>query len=252
MNVLQWIGEPITDRGVTERRFNLVRESGIVPGILWLPAGLSYPHPLVLLGHGGSGHKRGARQLELGRWFAGEWSMAVASIDGPFHGDRRHEDQGHGHGHATMAGVDAVTDGLVDDWSATVDTLSTLDVIDGSRVAYLGLSMGTRLGLPYVANAGQRLRCAVLGKYGLRQSPLTSAPVDAAARVARDAPRIDIPVLFHVQWDDELFPRAGQFELFDRLGSSDKQLIAFPGTHRTTTPVATRSWCEFVIDQLNE
>ncbi len=244
-DTLHWIGEPVTDRGVTERRFNLVRESGIVPGILWLPAGLHYPHPLVLLGHGGSGHKRAARQLGLGRTFAGKWDAAAVAIDGPFHGERQRHDL------TAEIGVDAVTDGMVDDWTATLAALSELDVVDGGRVAYIGLSMGTRFGVPYAADTGGRLRCAVLGKYGLGQSPLASAPVDAVSRVARDAPRVDVPVLFHVQWDDELFPRAGQFELFDRLGSPDKQLIAFPGTHRGASPVAIQTWCEFVAERLS-
>lgn len=243
-DTLHWIGEPITDRGVTERRFNLVRESGIVPGILWLPADLHFPHPLVLLGHGGSGHKRAARQLGLGRRFAGDWYTAAVAIDGPFHGERQSHDR------TAEIGVEAITDGMVDDWTATRAALSELDVVDGSRVGYVGLSMGTRFGLPYAAGAGGWLRCAVFGKYGLCQSPLVSAPVDAAARVARDAPRVDVPVLFHVQWDDELFPRAGQFELFDRLGSPDKHLIAFPGTHRGASQVAVRTWCEFVAERL--
>ncbi|MFF1820081.1 dienelactone hydrolase family protein [Kribbella sp. NPDC058245] len=244
-DTFDWVGEPATDRDVTERRFNLVRDTGVVPGILWLPAGPHrYPKPLVLLGHGGSGHKRAARQLGLGRWFASEWDIAAVAIDGPFHGDRQHHDV------TAWIGVDAVTDGMVDDWTATLDALINLDLVDSGRVAYLGLSMGTRYGLPYVAAANRRLCCAVLGKYGLLQSPVVSAPVDAAARVARDAPRVDVPVLFHVQWDDELFPRSGQFELFDQLGSQDKQLIAFPGTHRTSPPMAIRYWCEFVIEHL--
>ncbi len=147
-------------------------------------------------------------------------------------------------------GGDAITDGMVDDWTATLDALINLDVVDGGRVAYLGLSMGTRLGLPFVASASSRLRCAVFGKYGLRQSPLMSTPIDTVRRVAQDAPRVTVPVLFHVQWDDELFPRDEQFELFDLLGSPDKQLIAFPGIHRITTPPAGTAWCEFVAERL--
>ena len=37
MAALQWIGEPISEGGVTERRFDLARETGTVPGILWTP-----------------------------------------------------------------------------------------------------------------------------------------------------------------------------------------------------------------------
>ncbi|MFI5733350.1 alpha/beta hydrolase family protein [Kribbella sp. NPDC051587] len=182
-DTLHWVGEPVTDCGVAERRFNLVRDTGLVPGVLWLPAGpYPYPKPLVLLGHGGSGHKRAARQLGLGRWFASKWDIASVAIDGPFHGDRQRQDR------PAAIGVDAVTDGMVDDWTATLDALIDLNLIDSGRVAYLGLSMGTRFGLPYVAAANRRLCCAVLGKYGLLQSPVVSAPADAAERVARDAP----------------------------------------------------------------
>ena len=38
------------------------------------------------------------------------------------------------------------------------------------------------------------------------------------------AQAVSAPVLYHVQWNDEIFPRDGQFELFDALGSADKQL----------------------------
>ena len=252
MNVLRWIGEPVTERGVTERRFDLVRDVGIVPGILWLPAQPQLPLPLLLMGHGGSGHKRADRQLGLGRWFAGEAQIAAVAIDGPYHGDRVAEpvDSRQYQDRMAAIGVDTVTDSMVEDWWAVLDALTDLDTIDANRVAYLGFSMGTRFGLPYVAAAGRRLRCAVLGKYGMHQPLAMPAAVNMASRFTRDAPRITVPVLFHVQWDDELFPRIGQFELFELLGSRDKQLIAFPGAHRTAAPAAIRAWCEFVVHHL--
>jgi dienelactone hydrolase len=249
MTSLRWIGEPLSEGGVTERRFDLARESGIVPGILWTPAEHERPLPLVLMGHGGSGHKRADRQLMLGRRFAAVSQVAAAAIDGPYHGDRVAEKLDRRQYQAMMAaaGVDKVTDGMVDDWTATLDALSQLDGIDANRIAYMGFSMGTRFGLPYVAAAGARLRCAVLGKNGLRQ---TSGMANMAPRFERDAPTIKVPVLYHVQWDDELFPREGQFELFDLLGTSDKRLIAFPGPHGTSTPEAVHAWCEFVARHL--
>jgi dienelactone hydrolase len=252
MDSLQWIGAPLHEGGVTERRFNLEREAGTVPGILWTPTEHDGPLPLVLMGHGGSGHKRADRQLMLGRRFAGVSQMAAVAIDGPFHGDRVAAPLDRVQFQAMMAaaGVDKVTDGMVADWSATRDSLSNLDFIDADRIAYIGFSMGTRFGLPYVAAAGQRLRCAVLGKNGMRQASSTSAAVNMAQRFARDAPTITIPILFHVQWDDELFPRDGQFELFDGLGTADKRLIAFPGRHSTSTPEAVAAWCAFVTHRL--
>jgi dienelactone hydrolase len=145
-------------------------------------------------------------------------------------------------------GVEKVTDGMVDDWCATLDAVSQLDAIDGDRIAYMGFSMGTRFGLPYVAAASDRLCCAVLGKNGLRQ---TSGMANMAPRFEQDAPNIEMPILFHVQWDDELFPRDGQFELFDLFGSSDKRLIAFPGPHGAAAPAAIQAWCEFATHYLN-
>jgi dienelactone hydrolase len=249
MTTLKWIGEPISEGGVTERRFDLERESGIVPGILWTPMEQERPVPLVLMGHGGSGHKRSDRQLMLGRRLATVSQIAAATIDGPLHGDRVAEPLDRRQYQAMMAamGVEKVTDGMVDDWGATLDALSQLDDIDARRIAYVGFSMGTRFGLPYVAAAGDRLRCAVLGKNGMRQ---TAGMANMAPRFERDAPTVKVPVLYHVQWDDELFPRDGQFELFDLLGTSDKRLIAFPGPHGTSTPEAVHVWCEFVTRHL--
>ena len=252
MASLRWIGEPISEGGVTESRFDLARESGIVPGILWTPTEHDRPVPLVLMGHGGSGHKRADRQLMLGRRFAGVSQMAAVAIDGPFHGDRVPEQLDRRQYQEMMAavGVDKVTDGMVDDWRATLEALSPLDAIAADRIAYIGFSMGTRFGLPYVAAAGDRLRCAVLGKYGMRQASSTPAAVNMAQRFKQDAPKIEVPVLFHVQWDDELFPRDGQFELFDGIGTRNKRLIAFPGPHSAAAPEAIHAWCGFVTHHL--
>jgi hypothetical protein len=57
-------------------------------------------------------------------------------------------------------------------------------------------------------------------------------------------------VLFHLQWDDEVFPRDGQLSLFDRLGSPDKQLIAFPGPHGASHPHAAAQWRDFLSHHL--
>jgi dienelactone hydrolase len=252
MTALQWQDAPISEGGVLERPFTIARESGDVPGILWTPMEHGKPLPLVLIGHGGSGHKRADRQLMLGRRFASVEQMAAVTIDGPFHGDRVSEPLDR-QGYQAMlaaAGVDKVVDGMVDDWRVTLDALGGLDSIDADRVAYLGFSMGTRFGLPYVAAAGGRLRCAVLGKNGMQQTSNMPAGVNMAPRFAQDAPIVNIPLLFHVQWDDELFQREGQFDLFDRLGTSDKRLIAFPGPHSISTPEAVQAWCEFIRQHL--
>lgn len=250
MTELRWIGKPTSKGGVTESRFNLERETGIVPGILWSPTKQKQPVPLILMGHGGRGHKRDERQLLLGQRFAGEVQMAAVSIDGPFHGDRvsipLEPDQYQEN--MALTGIDKVTNSMINDWCATLDSLSQLNIINADRIAYIGLSMGTRFGLPLVSALGNRLRCAVLGKNGMRASAL----LNMAPRFTQDAPKITVPVLFHMQWNDELFPRDGQFELFDLLGAHDKRLLAFPGSHGTTAPAAMEAWCDFIAHYLTE
>jgi hypothetical protein len=69
-------------------------------------------------------------------------------------------------------------------------------------------------------------------------------------RVAEDARKLTTPILFHVQWHDEVFPREGQFELFDLIGSPDKQLAAFPGTHSERSENAVDLWRDFLCRRL--
>lgn len=240
--LVDWTSQPSVESGVVERMFRV----GDVPAVVWTPVDPPAPPGLVLLGHGGAGHKRADHQVRLARRLA-DAGLASAAIDGPYHGDRVPEPMPASEYQQRMieAGPDVVTDGMVADWTATVEALSGL--VDTTRVGYLGMSMGTRFGIPYAATAS--LRCAVLGKFGL-SSPRFPPELDMLARIARDASAMSMPVLFHVQWDDENFPRDGQLELFDGFGSPDKQLIAFPGGHGVTDPAAIDAWQTFLLRHL--
>jgi hypothetical protein len=55
-----------------------------------------------------------------------------------------------------------------------------------------------------------------------------------------------LPRRKRAQWDDAIFPRDGQFELFDALASADKRLIARPGPHGETHPDDEASWQGFI------
>jgi len=248
MTTLKWIGEAINEDSVIERRFDIENNASIIPGILWTPTRHDHPTPLVLMGHGGSSHKRADRHVLLAYRFAKEFQIASAAIDGPFHGDRVSMPlEPHEYLEKMMKiGVDKVTDNMVNDWLVTWDALSQLDLINPNRIAYLGLSMGTRFGIPFLAAAGDQLCCALLGKNGMRAIP----ELTMNSRFRQDAPKIKVPVLFHVQLDDELFPHEGQFELFDLISSHDKCMIAFPGLHGVTTPSAIQMWCKFITDHL--
>ena len=71
-----------------ERRFDLTVEDEVVPGILWTPEDADGVRPLVLIGHGGSQHKRAPNVLALARRIVRHLGYAAAAIDGPMHGDR--------------------------------------------------------------------------------------------------------------------------------------------------------------------
>ena len=48
---------------ISEREFVLDAGNGPIPGVVWMPEEVEKPFPLVLFGHGGSGHKRVSRSL---------------------------------------------------------------------------------------------------------------------------------------------------------------------------------------------
>ncbi len=239
-------------RDITERTFQIELPGGFVPGVAWLPQDHAKSFPLVLLGHGGSGHKKNERNVRLGEWFASTARIAAGAIDGPFHGDRVGSPLTPAqYQHMTeIEGINAVVARMVSDWQATVAVMETLDFVDTTRLGYFGLSMGTRFGLPFCAAVGTALRCAVFGKFGLSHAPGFYEGSDMTEQIRNSARQIVAPTLFHLQWDDELFPREGQLELFDTLGAREKQLIAYTGTHAQTNPTAATTWTEFVARHL--
>jgi dienelactone hydrolase len=223
---VQWLDDD-ESQGVRERRFDLDRDGRRIPGIVWTPVGAVGPRPLVLLGHGASGNKRQDYVLAMAKRLVRHRGFAVAAIDGPVHGDRRHPASHSSqsvflHFAQLWSSDEQMTDEMVADYVTTLDTLQALEDVGRGRAGWWGLSMGTILGLPFVA-AEPRIRVAVLGLMGV------AGPT--RARIAADAPRVACPVLFLVQWDDELFVRETAFELFDALGSKDKRLHAAVGSH---------------------
>ena len=219
-----------TSSGVTERLFTV----GEVPGAVWAPADAAGPRPLVLLGHGGGGHRTAPPIVGRARRLVAGSGYAVAAIDAPGWGGRPvpadYEPFNAEIEELTAAGKplgDAfarrgvVAAALaIPEWQATIDALTGLDWIGAGGtvpVGYWGLSLGSAIGVPLVA-AEPRITAAVLGLMG--HETLTAA-----------AARITVPVEFLVQWDDERVPRAQSLALFDAFASAEKTLHANPGKH---------------------
>jgi dienelactone hydrolase len=195
-----------------------------VPLAWWMPVDQSGPCPLVLVGHGGSGHKTSSLVLDIVQRMLPA-GIAVAAIDGPVHGERREvfvdgpvvRDE-----FRELWSRGGAVDAMVDDWRAALNHLCQNARIDEGRVAWYGISMGTAYGLPVVA-AEPRIRAAVLGMWGTCRSP--------SDRLLADAHRIAVPVLFQVKREDALFTAAGQRDLFDQLASPHKQYVEYDGEH---------------------
>jgi dienelactone hydrolase len=243
---VEWLEEQAGD-GWVERAFALRRHGEPVPGVLWSPASAA-PRATALLFHGGSGHKRSERHLRMGRSLARAAGFAVIAVDGPYHGGRVRAPLAPSVYQRLIAdeGIERVTARMTADWLEAVSALAGLGLAEDGHVSVFGMSMGARFGLPVAAALGPRLRCAVLGKFGIRQAGPLHPGLCAPALMVTAAHAVTAPVLYHVQWDDAVFPRDGQFELFDALASPGKRLTASPGPHAQTRPGDEASWQGFI------
>ena len=214
--------------------------------MLWSTGTVAAP-PAVLLFHGGSGHKRSERHLRMGRWLASA-GFAVIAVDGPYHGNRVASPMAPAVYQQLIVdeGIEQVTARMTRDWLDTVASLAAEGLADDANIGVFGISMGVRFGLQVAAALGSSLRSAVFSKFGIRQTALLHPGLCAPSLMMTAARAVSSPVLHHVQWDDELFPRDGQFELFDSLASADKRLIARSGPHAETHPDDEGAWQEFL------
>lgn len=229
------------ERGVVEQRFDLHVGQETVPGLRWSPEGAAGPRPTILIGHGGTQHKRVPNVLGLARRFVRHLRYEAVALDAPGHGDRvtdpeaaaqRRRDlqariaAGPGAGQRTFGPeesrdwVDRTSKGGTE-WKALLDVLDAQG--RSSAYGYWGVSMGTAIGLPFVASE-PRIAAAVLGLAGLDNRP-GSADFEAAARSLR------VPVLLVLQWNDELVSQSAALALFDAIGSAEKTAHINPGGH---------------------
>jgi dienelactone hydrolase len=248
---MNWRDDPLVSMGVSERPFYATCRGEQIPGILWEPEEAAGRLPLVLLGHGGKSEKRNPASLSLARRLVRRHGIAVCAIDAIDHGERGAiVDTGDGPLQAEFMALwkrSDTFDRMNADWAATLDELLASERFDPARIGYWGLSMGTMLGLPFVASE-PRISAAVLGACGF------TGPGAVAGRFAErlrvDAPNVGCPVLFIVQWDDEIFHRAGALDLFDAIGSRDKRMHVHSGKHGDVPMEAADATREFLAARL--
>jgi dienelactone hydrolase len=233
---LRWTEEPIAEHGVLDRGFELDLEERRVPGVLLTPDDDDRrPQALVLIGHGRTLHKRHRAPYSVARRLVRREGVSAALLDQPGHGDRPPAEDDHTHAERrAMASAD---------WLAALDRLSALPAVDGERVGYWGLSLGTDYGLPFVAGE-PRVSVAVLGLYGTHSTRIGDTESLGIAAT------VDCPLLWVMQWDDEQFDRGGQLDLFDAIGSDDKRMVVYPGGHDETPDEGLRLAREFLVREL--
>lgn len=215
---MSWNGKNETRANAQEKGFEISVAGHKVPGVYWKPNDRG--DRLVMLGHGGSTHKKAEYIVQIADLLA-QKGIASFAIDGPGHGERAEKAPRAGLGEFETAWNDnGGTETVISDWHASLDFIES---VEGARpTGWWGLSMGTMMGLP-VSATDNRVKIALLGLMG------TWGPNgDDLKRLAR---QLTCPVRFLVQWDDEVVPRENALKLFGLIGSTHKTLHANPGTH---------------------
>lgn len=252
---MDFIGEK-TEAGVTRREFRLNVNGEVVPGCVWTPEGASGSRPLILLGHGGAQHKKVANIAAAASTYARDLGYASVAIDAPGHGDRVSREAAEKARAAaleagrTAQGGQAPAGGerprisrdpetvskVIAEWKATLDAVQGLENVGSDRkVGYWGVSMGTRFGVPFVAEE-PRIACAIFGLFGV--FPGLEDHAEAAAKIR-------IPLMFVYQSEDELMKREQGLALFDAFGSTEKTMHINPGRHVEIPAHERDSWPAF-------
>jgi pimeloyl-ACP methyl ester carboxylesterase len=243
--------------GVARYSFQVEVAGDRVPAVIWAPEGAKGSRPLVLMGHGGSQHKKIESLRIRAEQYARRLGYATLAIDAPGHGDRVSREEAARNMADTGARVSGQvraewtperlarmaerTRQAVPEWKAALDAAQGLDFIgDDGPVGYWGVSMGTAIGVPFIA-AEPRIACAVLGLAGLRP---------AATEMAAAARNIVIPVEFVFQWDDAVASREHGVALFDAFGSKEKTMHINPGGHMEIPSFEGASWERFFLRHL--
>ncbi|HZC15530.1 MAG TPA: hypothetical protein VE309_02105 [Caulobacteraceae bacterium] len=254
---MNFTDERIEDGGLARRSFELKVAGETVPAVIWSPQDAKGPRPLMLMGHGGSQHKKTAGIVARARSYARRFGYATLAIDAPGHGDRISREEAETMGREVGARVRGETSAPMDpermrqfgqrslkavpEWTAALDAVQGLDFVGaGGPVGYWGVSMGTMIGVPFVARE-PRITAAVFGLAGLREGQVE---FEAAARA------ITIPLQFVFQWEDAVAPREAGIALFNAFGSAEKTMHINPGGHMDIPEFERVDWDAFYTRHL--
>ena len=249
MEQIQW-ADVASDTGRAETRDFIIQHQGrAVPGALWLPAEGS-PEAMILVGHGGSRHKRDESTLDFIGQLVESTNLAAAAIDGPIHGSRGchlSPQELPDPGARQAAFLDLWKSpgngikNMVADWQVSLTALLALPELKGIPIGYFGLSMGTAYGLPFAA-ADARIDAAVLGMWGANYP--NSAVLIERARFVK------CPVLFLHKSEDSFFTLEGGLEIYHALPGEDKRFMMHEGPHTSATPEQTNLAIRFLVERL--
>lgn len=249
-----------TEAGVLRRDFDIEVAAETVPCVIWAAEGATGPRPLVLMGHGGSQHKKtlGIRTRAID--YANTLGYAILAIDAPGHGDRISREEStrleqevgaRVRGETSAPAIDPARMKMmaersrqaVPEWRAALDAVQQMDFVGaGGAVGYWGVSMGTAIGVPFVA-AEPRIQCAVFGLAGLRPG---------ATEMEQAANSITIPLQFVFQWEDAVAPRESGIALFNAFAAKEKTMHINPGGHMDIPTFESDAWKNFYLRHLKE
>jgi dienelactone hydrolase len=247
------LDEPVVTGGAARHEFRLVGADGPVSGTLVTPLAASPGMPAVILGHDLASDHRTERYVDLACEYARRDGLAVAILDGPFHGDRQAPSLA-----AAEPGLERFallrgelskpgqSNAMSADWKMLVDVLIALPQVMASRIGFEAVSMSALLGVTFVAEE-PRVHCAVFHVIGIRTGDRSAAagPELGGDHFAATVARVgDRPVQLLACTGDELFSRASSQLFFDTLTGEDKELIVLPGVHfdPPVKPIAGRDY----------
>ncbi|HEY5477159.1 MAG TPA: dienelactone hydrolase family protein [Tepidiformaceae bacterium] len=211
-----------------------------VPGLFYLPRETDSPLPLVLIQHPATSSKDDyfVRDIAMS-WAKRGW--ICGGIDAPLHGDRtEHDPMRVFRDREVMQQVSAQFAGEV---TAVIDALAEYLPVNLDRIAYVGYSMGSMLGIRAVAEDGRFKAAAfcLIGEGGIVGN--VAANDSWVRRLGTVAIRIV------GKTEDEVIPRAATEALYEALAGI-KDMLWLPGGHFQIGPDVVNAAGAWLLAQL--